>query len=153
MKIAIVDIYPFINHRLIKDTAGGYGTGNNFGDTFFSKILNIFVDRMIGMPPMFLMYISSIFKEDSNNDVFYTRDINDKKLLDSDFIIFSSSIIAHETEISALEKIKDKKVFVTGVFASTFPDKYKFKNTKVIKNEPETFFHNLKKKINLIKNI
>ena len=93
MKIAIVDVYPFINHRLIKDTAGGYGTGNNFGDTIFSKFLNIFVDRMIGMPPMFLMYISSIFKEDSNNDVFYTRDINDKELSDSDFVIFSSSII------------------------------------------------------------
>ena len=151
MKIAIVDVYPFINHRLIKDTAGGYGTGNNFGDTYFSKILNIFVDRMIGMPPMFLIYISSIFKEDSNNDVFYTRDINDKKLLDSDFVIFSSSIIAHETEISALEKIKDKKVFITGVFASTFPDKYKFKNAKVIKNEPETFFHNLKKENKLNK--
>ena len=81
MKIAILDVYPFINHRLIKDTAGGYGTGNNFGDTFFSKILNKIVDRMIGMPPMFLMYISSIFKEDKNNNVFYTRDINNKDLL------------------------------------------------------------------------
>ncbi len=151
MKIAILDVYPFINHRLIKDTAGGYGTGNNFGDTFFSKILNIFVDRMIGMPPMFLMYISSIFKEDKNNNVFYTRDINNKDLLDSDFVIFSSSIIAHETELKALEKIQDKKIFVAGVFSSTFPEKYKFKNTKIIKNEPETFFYNIKKENKLNK--
>ena len=48
---------------------------------------------MIGMPPMFLMYTSSIFKEDKNNNVFYTRDINNKDLLDSDFIIFSFQLL------------------------------------------------------------
>ena len=42
-------------HRLIKDTAGGYGTGNNFGKIF--KI-NIYVDSKIGMPAMETMYIS-----------------------------------------------------------------------------------------------
>ena len=34
MKFVILDVYPQKNHRLIKDTAGGYGTGNNFGDNF-----------------------------------------------------------------------------------------------------------------------
>ena len=43
MNILIADIYPTDNWRLVKDTAGGYGTGNNFGDTIFSKILNKFV--------------------------------------------------------------------------------------------------------------
>ena len=151
MKIAIVDVYPFINHRLIKDTAGGYGTGNNFGNSYFSKILNMFVDRMIGMPPMYLMYISSIFKKDAANNVFYTRNIEDKNINDSDFIIFASSIIAHETEIAALEKIKDKKVFVTGIFSNIFKEKYKSINTRIIKNEAETFFHNLEKENKLNK--
>jgi len=151
MKIIILDVYPFENHRLIKDTAGGYGTGNNFGQSIFAKFLNIFVDRMIGMPPMFLMYISSIFKKNLENEVIYTRDINDKNIIDSDFVIFSTSIIAHETEIKALESLKNKKVFITGVFSSVLKDAYKMNNTKIIKNEAETFFFNLEKENNLNK--
>ena len=63
MKFVIVDVYPIKNHRLIKDTAGGYGTGNNFGKGFFSKLLNIYVDNNIGMPAIEIMYISSILKK------------------------------------------------------------------------------------------
>ena len=40
IKFVILDVYPNKNHRLIKDTAGGYGTGNNFGNTFFSDLID-----------------------------------------------------------------------------------------------------------------
>ena len=50
MKFVILDVYPEKKHRLIKDTAGGYGTGNDFGNTFFSRLLNLYVDKNIGMP-------------------------------------------------------------------------------------------------------
>ena len=63
MKFVILDVYPIKNHRLIKDTAGGYGTGNNFGTGLFSKLLNIYVDNNIGMPAIEIMYISSILKK------------------------------------------------------------------------------------------
>ena len=43
MKFLILDVYPADDWRLVKDTAGGYGTGNDFGNTFFSKALNKFV--------------------------------------------------------------------------------------------------------------
>ena len=36
MKFLILDIYKNDNWRLVKDTAGGYGTGNDFGNSFFS---------------------------------------------------------------------------------------------------------------------
>ena len=62
MKFLILDIYPKDDWRLVKDTAGGYGTGNDFGNTFFSKALNKFVSKMISMPPMYAMYIYSILK-------------------------------------------------------------------------------------------
>ena len=61
MKFTILDVYPRKAHRLIKDTAGGYGTGNNFGKNFFK--LNIYVDNKIGIPAMETMYISSIIKK------------------------------------------------------------------------------------------
>ena len=95
MKFVILDVYPEKKHRLIKDTAGGYGTGNDFGNTFFSKLLNVYVDGNIGMPAIEIMIISTILKK--NNSVHYTRNINDKEIEDSDFIILPSSIIAHET--------------------------------------------------------
>ena len=60
MKFLILDVYPTDDWRLVKDTAGGYGTGNDFGNTFFSKALNKFVSKMISMPSMYAIYIYSI---------------------------------------------------------------------------------------------
>jgi len=46
MKFLILDVYPKDDWRLVKDTAGGYGTGNDFGNTIFSKALNKFVSNL-----------------------------------------------------------------------------------------------------------
>jgi hypothetical protein len=110
IKFVILDVYPNKRHRLIKDTAGGYGTGNDFGDTLFSKILNLYVDTNIGMPSIEIMIISSILKKD--HSVHYTRNLNDKEIENCDFIILPSSIIAHETELKDLNQFKKKKIFV-----------------------------------------
>ena len=143
MKFVILDVYPDKKHRLVKDTAGGYGTGNDFGSSFFSKFLNIYVDQSIGMPAIEVMIISSILKQD--HEVHYTRNINDEKILDCDFIILPSSIVAHETELTTLSKLENKKIFVTGIFANTMKDKYLKKNSIVVKNESDIFFFNLNK--------
>ena len=143
MKFVILDVYPDKKHRLVKDTAGGYGTGNDFGNSFFSKFLNIYVDQSIGMPAIEVMIISSILKQD--HQVSYTRNIKDEKILDCDFIILPSSIIAHETELLALSKLENKKIFVTGIFANTMKNKYLKENSIVVKNESDVFFYNLKK--------
>ena len=45
MKFLILDVYPSDDWRLVKDTAGGYGTGNDFGNSFFSKLINKFVTQ------------------------------------------------------------------------------------------------------------
>ena len=147
IKFVILDVYPNKKHRLIKDTAGGYGTGNDFGNTLFSKLLNVYVDGNIGMPAIEIMIISTILKK--NNSVHYTRNINDKEIEDSDFIILPASIIAHETEIEALLKLSHKKIFVTGIFATTMKEKYLTENSIVVKNESDTFFYNIEKSNNL----
>ena len=64
------------------------------------------------------------------------------------FTILPSSL-AHETEIDAITKLKHKKIFVTGIFATTKREKYLVENTIVVKNESDTFFYNLKKSNNL----
>ena len=100
INFVILDVYPEHKHRLIKDTAGGYGTGNDFGNTFFSKLLNIYVDKNIGMPSIEIMIISSILRK--NHKVYYTRNVSDENVKKADFVILPSSIIAHETELNAL---------------------------------------------------
>ena len=143
MKFLLLDVYPRKSHRLVKDTAGGYGTGNNFGNSLFSKFLNFYVDNSIGMPAIEIMIISSILKK--KNDVYYTRNLDDKKISECDYIILPSSIIAHETEISAIKKLNNKKIFVTGIFANVLKNEYSKENTIVVKNEADTFFYNLSK--------
>ena len=146
MKFVILDVYPKKNHRLIKDTAGGYGTGNDFGNTIFSKLLNIYVDTNIGMPSIEIMIISSILKK--ANQVHYTRDLKDKEIENCDFVILPTSIIAHESELEALSELKHKKIFVTGIFATIKKEKYLKENSIVVKNESDTFFYNFERSSN-----
>ena len=115
MKFVILDVYPEKKHRLIKDTAGGYGTGNDFGNTFFSRLLNLYVDKNIGMPSIESMYISSIIKK--KNEVYYTKNVKDEIINDCDYIILPSSIVAHETEIEAIKYHNKKKIFIIGIFS------------------------------------
>ena len=42
----ILDIYKNDNWRLVKDTAGGYGTGNDFGNSIISKLINSLVSKI-----------------------------------------------------------------------------------------------------------
>ena len=62
IKFCILDVYPNDNFRICKDTAGGYGTGNNFGNTILSKILNVFTASQIHQPTMGIGYLLSILK-------------------------------------------------------------------------------------------
>ena len=142
MKFLILDAYPSDDWRLVKDTAGGYGTGNDFGNSFFSKMINYFVSKMINMPPMYALYIFSILKN-KNIDVEYTKNTKDqKKINDADYIIMPTSIIAHETEVEILKTLtdKNKKIFVVGVFSSVMKEKYNINNAYVVPGEPEKFF-------------
>ena len=143
MKFLILDVYPSNDWRMVKDTAGGYGTGNDFGNSLFSKIINAYVSKMICMPPMYAIYVYSILKNKGLN-VDYSRNYKEKKIFDDvDYVIMPSSIICHETEVRALKKITQemgKKVFVIGIFSSVMKTKYEMKNSYIVPGEPESFF-------------
>ena len=65
------------------------------------------------MPPMYSIYIFSILK-DRGCEVDYSRNVNKVNLNDYDYIIMTSSIICHETEINLDKVIKSKKILVVG---------------------------------------
>ena len=143
MKFLILDIYTKDNWRLVKDTAGGYGTGNDFGDSLFSKVLSKSVAKSISMPSMYTMYIFSILKQ-KNLKVEYTRKFDIDEIKDSDYIILPTSIICYETELDVIKKLAllNKKIFVIGVFGNTKKDSYTNSNTFIVPGEPESFFLN-----------
>ena len=145
MKFLILDVYPSDDWRLVKDTAGGYGTGNDFGNSFFSKLINIFVSKMITMPPLYAIYIYSIIKK-KGHEINYTRNIYDNNKIDeADYILMPTSIVAHESEKKILQLLskKKKKVFLIGIFSNVMKNEYDIANSFVVKGEPENFFLNL----------
>ena len=125
ISFCLLDCYPENNIRMCKDTAGGYGTGNNFGKTLLSKILNIFTQSQIHQPQMHVGYLLRILKN-NNSNISYTNDKNSQEVKNADFVILTSSIIAHETEINALEFLEklNKKTFVVGIFSKVKKDYY-----------------------------
>ena len=145
MKFLILDVYPNNDFRLAKDTAGGYGTGNDFGNSFFSKLINKFVSKMIASPPMYAIYVYSIIKS-KGHEVSYSRNVNDNtKIQEADYIIMPTSIIAHETEKKILYLLskKNKKIFLIGIFSSVMNEEYHINNSFIVKGEAENFFLNL----------
>tara|TARA_A100000164_G_scaffold70505_1_gene58926 strand:- start:872 stop:2236 length:1365 start_codon:yes stop_codon:yes gene_type:complete len=140
-KYLILDVYPNDNWRICKDTAGGYGTGNDFGNSFFAKILNVFTNSQIHQPAMYIGYLLSIIKN-NGSEIEYINKIDKKKISEADFVILPSSIVAHETEIQTLKYLNEikKKTFVTGIFANVKKEKYLTDQSIVINGEPEKFF-------------
>ena len=62
-KILILDPKPNKQYRISKDTSGGYGTSNDFGDTFFTNILKKTLKKIHDWPPMYVGYIFAILKK------------------------------------------------------------------------------------------
>ncbi len=141
MKILIADIYPHVDYRLIKDTAGGYGTGNDFSGNIFLKFLNKFLGSMLCMPPMSAIYVYSILKNQGHEVDYIRGNKNIEITKDYDFYIVPSSIIACESESDFINKIisKKKPVFIIGIFSNVKSSLYN-KNAIIIKGEPEKFF-------------
>ena len=72
MKILILDPEKKVSHRLSKDTNGGYGTGNDFGDSFIPKILKKTLKKIHDWPAMFAIYSMSVLKQ-QGHEVIYSR--------------------------------------------------------------------------------
>jgi hypothetical protein len=106
MKILLLDIYPDVNYRISKDQNGGYGTVNDYGDSWFSKILKLFVKNSIDFPPLYAVQVCGELLA-MKHEVHYQKTIKDIK--DYDLIIMPSSIVCHETEIEIINNIALKK--------------------------------------------
>ena len=141
MKILLLDAYPDVNYRISKDQNGGYGTANNYGNTIFTKFLKHMVNKSIEFPPLFSVQVIGELKN-SGHLVDYSKNLP-KNYDDYDFFIIVSSIVCHETEIELIKKLSklNKIIFAIGPFVTSNPTKYIEVGAKIIKGEPEMFFH------------
>jgi len=87
-----------------------------------------------------LMYVASIVR-DQGLEVTYSRD-PEVDLNTIDYIVMSSSIVAHETELKVLQRIVSNEigVCVIGAFATALPQPYLKVGATVLIGEPESFF-------------
>jgi radical SAM superfamily enzyme YgiQ (UPF0313 family) len=138
MKILIIDPYKKSNYRISKDTSGGYGTANNFGDSIFTYLLKRSLKSIQDWPPLFAAYAHSVLIK-KGHDVEFERKITKKKY---DFYIVTSSIVCYETEIQIIKQLskKNNKIFVIGSFATNNPALYSKFCATVIIGEPEFYF-------------
>jgi len=154
MKILLLDVYPNKPYRINKDQNGGYGTANNygFGNSLVSKILRFVVKTSVDFPPHYIVQLAGELI-DSGHEVKYSRKMIKNE--NFDIYVLSSSIVCHETELKTIsELVKNNKiVFVTGPFATNFSEPYLKVGAKVIKGEPEMFFHKFDKNIEDLKNL
>lgn len=142
MKILILDPERNVSHRISKDTSGGYGTGNDFGDKLIPKFLKKTLKIVHDWPAMFAIYTMSVLKK-NGHEVIYSKKIPDN-FINYDLFIIVSSIVCCETECSHIKKISqlNKKIYVIGPFATNNPSKYIEAGGIVISGEPEFFFLN-----------
>ena len=140
MKILILDIYKDVNYRVSKDTSGGYGTANNFGDDLFSVFLKKKLKKMHDWPSVSSAYVFSVLKSKGYHVDYSKKTLDDYSKYN--FIIVTSSIVCCETELKVISEIKKKynKIFVIGPFATNNSKLYNRVGATVILGEPEFYF-------------
>ena len=140
MNILILDPEKKVSYRISKDTSGGYGTGNDFGDTPVPIFLKKTLKKVHDWPPMFALYSMAVLKK-FNHNVEYQKNLPENYKF-YDLFIIVSSIVCCETECDLIKKLSvlKKRIFVIGPFATNMPWKYCDAGGEVIIGEPEFFF-------------
>ena len=75
MKILILDVYPKTNYRISKDQNGGYGTANNYGKNFISRVLKLLVKNLVDFPPLYSVYVAGELMN-MGYEVSYSKELN-----------------------------------------------------------------------------
>ena len=144
--ILILDPYKKTDYRISKDTSGGYGTGNDFGDGVVAKMIKRKLKSSSDWPPLFLAYSFSVLKKKFNVSYKKIYEINEitKSIDKFDLFIISSSIVCSDKEIEIIKELKNRKKIVVsiGPFATNLPNLYLSAGSSVISGEPEMFFLN-----------
>ena len=104
MKILLLDPQRKVSHRISKDTSGGYGTGNDFGDTIVPNTLKYLMKKNSHWPPMHAIYTYAVL-EKMGHEIIYEENLPNN-FKNYDLFIIVSSIVCCETEINIIKLLK-----------------------------------------------
>jgi len=145
MRVLLLDVYRSSHARISKDTNGGYGTVNDYGDGFVAGRLTRLKARSVDWPPLSGVYAAGVLRS-RGHSVKYRKAVFDQVeplVLDGyDLCLMTSSAVCHETEVETVRRLKSKiRVGVIGPFATSVPQPYVDAGAFVIAGEPEIYLH------------
>ena len=146
MKILFLDIYKNSFSRISKDTAGGYGTENNLGNSFFCKTLSYIIKKTIFWPNLSFVQLFTEFNVRNYNVEFKTYTGNKPKIGTYDIIFVCNSIVCFEAEIDAIKYISsysNPKFILCGTFAQFAQEKIP-NNISILSGNYEFLFDYIK---------
>jgi anaerobic magnesium-protoporphyrin IX monomethyl ester cyclase len=121
-KIVFIDVYKESPSRISKDTAGGYGTENDFGIGLMPAILKRLVKFSLYWPNLMFAQLYTEIKKNGDHVDFVKVDVKNKLDYSKyDYIFICNSIVCFETELNLAKSIdKSKKIFLCGdIFVHT----------------------------------
>jgi hypothetical protein len=62
MRVLLLDIYRYCRARVSKDTNGGYGTVNDYGDGFIARLLTRVKAHNVEWPPLSAAYAAGVLR-------------------------------------------------------------------------------------------
>jgi radical SAM superfamily enzyme YgiQ (UPF0313 family) len=141
MRIYLLDVYPDRDARISKDTNGGFGTVNDYGNGLLTRALTKRVNTDISWPPIELMYVASVLTKQGHSVLLS----NEKEIVGGadDIFIIMSSIVAHETEVDLIERLHEsgrRKLVAIGSFARAIPLPYITAGAWVVLSESDLYF-------------
>jgi len=145
MKIALVNV---INEEkktaMNKDLNGGFGTCDDYGNSFSSKILKFIKKRSIKLPIIGFAFLQAIFKQ-QNHEVKYFEGTLPTPPEAYDLILIYGTVVDYKNENSTCRLLKHRfpkaKVGFFGPFPATLPDLFN-SGDFVLTGESESFFMN-----------
>src|SRR5580704_15773610 len=106
MKVLLLDVYKSGRARVSKDTNGGYGTVNDYGEGFVAQQLTRLKARSVEWPPLSGVYAAGVLR-DQGHVVEYRKATLEEvgpALVDGvDLCLLTSSVVCHETEVEAIK--------------------------------------------------
>jgi radical SAM superfamily enzyme YgiQ (UPF0313 family) len=139
MKFFLLDVYSPRNYRVSKDTNGGFGTGNDYGNSLFNSFLAWIKKHTTDFPPLSLAYTAGVLESQGHSVIAGRNQLPPK---DVDIVLLSSSIVEFSAEIEWGKKLREAGYHVgyIGPFAGIESNSYLSAGDFVVMGEPEFFF-------------
>ncbi|MBS3171262.1 radical SAM protein [Candidatus Woesearchaeota archaeon] len=132
------------NYAMNKDLNGGFGTADDYGNSFTSRIIRLIKKRSIRLPIISFAFLQGLFKEQGHYVKYFEENLPDENWY-YDLILVYGTVVDFKNENKICKLLKEKfpkaKVGFFGPFPSRNPEIFN-SGDFVLLGESESFFMN-----------